>query len=789
VTGVSFDGERMIWNELPEAVGYNIHLDFVYLDTTRSGTAYTPTRSGKYSVVGFDDDGNFSPIEIIEDDIVPTTNSVAVELLSEVLPPVSGVVFDGQNIIWDSLQGAVGYNVHLDFEYLTTVETGTSFTPLESGRYYIAGFDGAGGFSPLQIIEDDIVPSSNSVDVEVDAGPLAVPENVTGTIYSKTAGEVFWDVVSFPPLVYEVSVDGVLTGTSTGSSFFIDVLVPDAINVVSLVAVNAAGEQSAPVSLKFDTVGNEYPRQASPVDNMHSPSITCSALTAEFIFKNTVLDDASIVAATGLDPEYCILKGEMNARVGPLDGKPYGLKFEMRLPSEWNGRFLYQGNGGTDGNVAAAVGNIGSTPRSALQHGFAIISSDAGHPTRSADFGIDPQARLDYGYQAVGKLTPMAKALIEAAYGRGPDSSYIGGSSNGGRHAMVAASRYPEQFDGVLAIAPGFNLPRAAVAQLWGAQQWQIVATDLSIPTDPDTGLATALVRSEREVVANSILAKCDSLDGLEDGMVQAIYACQDAFDLQQDVPVCPAERDGSCLSNDQIEVLSRVFSGATTSLGESFYSSWVYDPGISQQGWADWKFRFSVNNQRDAVAYGYIFSTPPNPPQGDTLEYALGLDIDQAVVSIFATDETYTQSAMSFMTPPDPTNLDILRDRGAKLLVLHGASDGVFSMQDTVNWYQSLDSAYAGNAEEFARLFLVPGMGHTRGGPSTDRVDALMALVDWVENGMAPDRLTATVTSGNPEVEGQGWSEDRSRPLCLYPTVAYHSEGDTDSAESFECR
>ena len=122
--------------------------------------------------------------------------------------------------------------------------------------------------------------------------------------------------------------------------------------------------------------------------------------------------------------------------------------------------------------------------------------------------GDDKNLLVLVGYQAVGTVTPMAKALIAAAYGRGPDRSYIGGTSNGGRHTMVAAARYAADYDGFLAISPGFNLPKAAVAQLYGAQRWASVATDVN-------NLETALPQTERRVVANAVLAKCDALDGL----------------------------------------------------------------------------------------------------------------------------------------------------------------------------------------------------------------------------------------------------------------------------------
>src|SRR4030042_1237610 len=146
----------------------------------------------------------------------------------------------------------------------------------------------------------------------------------------------------------------------------------------------------------------------------------------------------------------------------------------MRLPTNWKGRLLYQANGGIDGSVVPAYGNNlgGGATSNGLLKGFAIISSDAGHPgTLGPFFGIDPQARIDYGYNAVAELTPMAKSLISAYYGRKPVKSYFYGCSNGGRHAMVAASRYADQYDGILAGNPGFNLPKAAVSQPWGGRQ------------------------------------------------------------------------------------------------------------------------------------------------------------------------------------------------------------------------------------------------------------------------------------------------------------------------------
>src|SRR5687768_2405434 len=161
---------------------------------------------------------------------------------------------------------------------------------------------------------------------------------------------------------------------------------------------------------------------------------TCEGLQAQLSgLPNTVITASSTVGAGTLQlagqpvRAHCRVTGRMNDRVG-LDGRPYAIGFELRLPVEWNGRFWYQGNGGIDGSVVPATGALGGGPLThALAQGFAVLSSDAGHPgAYGPTFGFDPQARLDYGYQAVGTLTPMAKAAINVAYGKRPDRSYIG---------------------------------------------------------------------------------------------------------------------------------------------------------------------------------------------------------------------------------------------------------------------------------------------------------------------------------------------------------------------------
>ena len=533
------------------------------------------------------------------------------------------------------------------------------------------------------------------------------------------------------------------------------------------------------------------------------PLIACAELKDRFAFAATVLDSAAPVAAgavkQGADPvpAHCLVAGSMQRRTGS-DGREYAIGFEMRLPQAWNGRFYYQGNGGLDGNIQPALGALGGGPLTgALMQGFAVISSNAGHTAaQTAVFGLEPQARLDYGYQAVMKLTPMAKALVAAAYGRPPDRSYIGGCSNGGRHAMVAAARIGEEYDGYLVGAPGYRLPFAALAQLWGAQQWSRVATAGATtrhPMNPNAtipDLGTAFTAQERQTVARAILQRCDTLDGARDGMVQDVQACQSAFDVRRDVPGCAASRDGQCLTPDQKNVVAAVFSGARAPGGGALYSPFPFDPGLAGSNWATWKFANAL--VLDPTAVGTVFTAPPAPVDTRSADIAFLLR------KVTAVDGPYRESGAELMMPPgqqDPRNLVPLAQRGAKMVVYHGVSDPVFSAEDTRQWYERMDRAMGGRGAEFARYFPVPGMNHCSAGPAADQFDLLAPLVRWVEQGAAPQGVTAAARgAGNPggvnaELPAD-WSAQRTRPLCAYPTVArYDGRGPLDDAASFSCR
>ena len=454
---------------------------------------------------------------------------------------------------------------------------------------------------------------------------------------------------------------------------------------------------------------------------------------------------------------HCVIEGEIGARTG-VDGKHYGTKFQLRLPENWNGSFLFQGGGGVDGFVAPAVGSIPvrtSTATPALMRGYAVVSMDGGHPTPTPDFGADQQARLDFAYQSTGKVTTVAKQLIQKMYAATPQHSYFMGCSNGGREAMMAAQRYPLEFDGVIAANPGFRLSRAAVAQQWDYQQFMKIA-----PKDAQGNkiLANALTQADLDKVSETVKNRCDARDGLKDGVINAWESCD-----------FKAEHAG--LSPAKTAALKAVMDGARDSKGNQIYSGWYYDTGLSQPDWREWKLGRSQTAKPDArsamLGAGslvWYFMTPA-VPNFDVNKF----DFDRDTL------KTYQTGAINDAVS---TDLSSFRARGGKLIVLTGVSDPVFSAKDQVAWFRQMN-ADTPNAQSFSRLFMIPGMNHCGGGQAFNDVDPLTLLENWHGKNQAPERMIA---------QGKSFP-GKQMPICAYPKAASYTGGDEAKAESFECR
>ncbi|MBW8770226.1 MAG: tannase/feruloyl esterase family alpha/beta hydrolase [Gemmatimonadetes bacterium] len=506
-------------------------------------------------------------------------------------------------------------------------------------------------------------------------------------------------------------------------------------------------------------------------------------------------------------PDHCEVLGQLRERTG-VDGQRYAIKFHVRLPTNWNGRFLFQGGGGSDGVVGDAVGAVGAGVPTALDRGFAVLSQDSGHDNRTNSdparqgalaFAYDPQARRDVAYASLDVTARTGKAIVQAFYGRAPDHSYFFGCSEGGREGMVFAQRFPELFDGIVAAAPGFALPKAAVAEAYDTRAFADLAKRMGLVDSSGVpALGRTFSDSALAIVAGAVLEACDALDGTTDGIVADYKACTTKR-VQPALTARSCREATGCLSDDQVATLLRVFGGPQNSAGEALYSDWAWDAGIGgqaggryHQGWRMWKIGGyppnaipTLNVVLGGASLSAEFTTPPTPVANEPralLAYLVGFDMDRDAPKIFARSGAFTESSWEMMGAKS-TDLSAFRRRSGRLIVPHGMSDPVFSAHDTMRWWDAVNAASGGHAAEFVRVFPVPGMAHCGGGPATDQYDCLTAIVDWVEKGAAPDRILARAGTSTP------WPA-RTRPLCPYPTVArYAGSGSVEDAASFVCR
>ena len=417
-------------------------------------------------------------------------------------------------------------------------------------------------------------------------------------------------------------------------------------------------------------------------------------------------------------PAHCLVRGEIDRRAGVRRRPPFWIGFELRLPEEWQDRFLFQGGGGLDGAVRPALGPASGANRNpGLARGFAVASTDAGHQGESNDasFSRDQQARIDNAYRSIERVTAVAKTIVANYYGRPWKHAYFDGCSNGGRQALLSAQRFPTYFDGIVSGAPAYRVTHSAIGSAWET----MVLTRIA-PKDVQGNpiLSRAFSDADLKLVGDAVLRECDEKDGLKDGMVFNIAACR--FDPA--VLTCKGPKTDACLSAEQVEALDQVFAGPRNSHGEAIYSDWPYDPGIASPGWRMLKLgtsQTSTPNSADvslmlSALKGY-FLTPFNP-RFDVMKFDFDKDAQRVDETAALQDATWTE-------------LSTFSSRGGKIILYHGMADPFFSANDTARYYVKLLADNGGRAAmSWARLFLVPGMTHCAGGPAPDDFDALGA-------------------------------------------------------------
>ena len=450
-------------------------------------------------------------------------------------------------------------------------------------------------------------------------------------------------------------------------------------------------------------------------------------------------------------PAHCKVQGRINDRTG-ADGVRYGIGFELALPDDWNGRFLFQGGGGLNGSIAPPLGTTGAGDAPALARGFAVVSTDSGHKGEGFDasFMQDQRAALDFAHASVGTTTRAALLLVERHYGKAPHHAYIAGCSTGGREAMLATQRWPELFDGALVTAPAMRTGFSNLA-LANARAAFVRAA----PPDADgrPQLARTFSADDKRLVLDGLLAQCDALDGLADGVIENALGCRfEPARLQ-----CAGDKRADCLDAAQVTALNEAFQAPRDAAGAPLYVDFPYDTGIVHEG---------------PGIPGFLPADGPDILAA-VMPAADGFDVDAQARKVRA-------DAVQMLTDTATwTNLGTFLGRGGKVIYSHGMSDPWFSAWDTLDYFRRAEAANGEQAwADASRLYLVPGMGHCGGGTTRDQADLLTPLVDWVEQGRAPGRILAEGAS----LEGQ-------RPLCPYPTHAHYLGGDQASPDSYECR
>jgi feruloyl esterase len=407
------------------------------------------------------------------------------------------------------------------------------------------------------------------------------------------------------------------------------------------------------------------------------------------------------------------------------------IEMEVRMPSKWNGKFQAVGNGGWAGSISVPA------MMAAMQEGYATASTDTGHQssvTPGGSFALGhPEKLVDYGYRAVHEMTVQAKAIITAFYGAAPRLSYWNGCSNGGRQALMEAQRYPEDYDGIIAGAPAANWSGRALQSLWVAQA--VHRSDASF-----------IPAAKYPAIHQAVLAACDRLDGVEDGLLEDPMVCR--FDPA--VLLCKDADTPSCLTQAQVETARRTYEnhGAYPGLA----------PG-SELGWATYGAAKPFATGDDH--FKYVVSGNPNWDYHDLN---------------FADVARYRNPTVDAL---DPDLKRFFAHRG-KLIQYHGWSDPQIPPLHSVDYYRSVVAAL-GNVEKSYRLFMVPGMQHCGGGEGPNQFHALAALERWREAGIAPAEIIAAHVANN--------RIDRTRPLCPYPQVAkYKGVGSINDGANFAC-
>lgn len=535
---------------------------------------------------------------------------------------------------------------------------------------------------------------------------------------------------------------------------------------------------------------------AAPQDCSQLQSLRIPASAIGLPTSGARVTASEAVAASGAGAKAVGAYCKVLAEISPVDPDAPAIRLQVDLPQQWNRKALMFGGGGYDGTIPDVTANVPAGPQSPgpLGRGYATFASDSGHQanastSRDGSFGRNEEALRNFAGDAIKKTRDVAFAIITAHYASTPTRLYFAGGSTGGREGLLAASRWPADFDGVIALYPAWN---AVALNLQFGRMTRALAQPGAYPSP-----------AKRKLLHDAAIAACDSLDGAADGVISNIDACNASFDpataLYRGAALrCPAGGEGgdSCLSDAQIASF-KVFSTPLVlpyalASGERGY------PGFNTWG-SNWGSGgpSAIDATIQILGLGAVAPATPMPPVSASgsppyhstfwdqwLRYFVTRD---AAFDTLALDPkqpgAFQQRIVQLNAVQDAnqTDLSAFARRGGKILIAHGTADALVSTQATRQYLTRLRAAMgADRLAGFVRYYEIPGYGHVFGSDFNAAWDSLTTLENWVERQQPPGPQLVFDTLAVP---------GRSRPLCEYPAwPSYRGTGALDRADSFVC-
>lgn len=460
------------------------------------------------------------------------------------------------------------------------------------------------------------------------------------------------------------------------------------------------------------------------------------------------------VTVNGAAIKFCTVEGTLAPAVG----------FRVRLPMEgWTQRALDIGCGGLCGSISAsAVPATSYNCPLVQQGGFVLASTNMGHANAEAAWAQDPQRRVDFAYRGVHITRLAAKKLTQAFYGQAEKYAYFVGCSDGGREALMAAQRYPQDYNGIVAGAPAFlfNIQNS-LHHGWLAR------------SNRDTGLTTGnivLYPAKAAVLHAAVVKACDALDGQTDGLLSDPRLCK--FDPAAIQCAAGATDTSTCLSAAEVVTAKKFYDGPR----DPSTSKRILVGGPQYGSELNWAGVFVPTSATGATS---LFSD--NIVDG--ARYLIFTDATPPAINDFQFTEAYYNKLRPRHTLNDATSPDLtaFKNAGGKLILWHGWADQHISPINTIAYYEAMQKAMGQTAMDgFMRMYLAPGVSHCGGGEGLPNMDLVTAVLDWTEKAKVPDAVATYRTDAAGTVTA-------ARPMYPYPALAkYSGTGDINAAASF---